>query len=223
MEGQPENLSYSSVVPKVLGMTQFMSEVGSFQDARNLAALQPDSERQPMTGHSSESSLPSTPFATTGGGGGRRPAPEESSGSFSHPFKLTTSVVSSTPKYKVHDGSITDGTNGDAIDLSLILNDDLTATDGFVVIEADVDEDLEVSGWNLLIVTDADDAAEVRLTTDDPPVQDKLRLLIGKLALDDDVAIPTQALITSVRITHGILNGALVKVFEAAPSHPDDL
>lgn len=135
------------------------------------------------------------------------------------PFKITATKKNGIPKYKIAKGSIQDGTNGAAIDLSALLEEETTATAGYVVIEADVDEDMVVSGWALAIHEDAADAAEVRYTEVAPIRQDKIRLLIGKITLDeDDVPTAWQALFTSVRIIYGLQNGVALKLFEAAPT-----
>jgi hypothetical protein len=150
------------------------------------------------------------PETVTGGGTGGE--------TFSHPFKLTTSVVSGTPKYKVAKGAITDGTNGAAIDLSSILEVDNTATAGYVVLEATVDASMVITGWALAIKTSVDDTEEVKMTTSEPIRQEGVRLLIGKLTLAESVATPWQAQFTSVVISTRLLNGVEVKTFDAAPT-----
>lgn len=152
-----------------------------------------------------------TPETITGGGSG--------GSDFKHPFKLTTSVVDGSPKYRVSKGSITDGTNGSAVSLSGIFDTDQTASAGFVVLEASVSEELVVSGWALAIVAEAD-AKEVKMTSADPPTQEKLRLVIGKITLSGSTPTAWQALTSSVRIGLGLLNGVEVKVLEHAPTHP---
>lgn len=155
--------------------------------------------------------LPDTKALGGSGGGG---------GTFSHPFKITTSVVSEVPKYTLTKGSLTDGTNGSAIDLTGIIETATTATAGHVCIVGTVDVSLAISGWALEIATEADAAKEVELTTTGTIRQNKIRLHIGKLTIADGVATAWQACFDSQRITHAILDGVEVLVFEAAPTHP---
>jgi hypothetical protein len=156
------------------------------------------------------------PETVTGGGRG-------GGAEFLHPFKLTTSTVEGVAKYKVSKGSIQDGTNGTPIALTGITETDTTATAGYVVLEADVDADLVITGWALAIKSGATDAKEVGMTTEDPIRQNKIRLLIGKLTLDGAVATPWQAQFASVRINIGLVNGVAAKVFEDAPTYPTSI
>lgn len=138
-----------------------------------------------------------------------------------HPFQIVTYNTKSGPKYKVGKGSIIDGTNGAAIDLDGVIEVEREATAGFVVIQATVDPDtLECTGWNSGVVTEANAEAEVVFNDASPPGQTKIVLLLGKITIGDGVATAWQAWSTSARITHGFLNGQLVKVFEAAPTSP---
>jgi hypothetical protein len=139
------------------------------------------------------------------------------------PFKLTTSTDDGVAKYRVGKGSIQDGTNGAAISLSGITETETTATAGYVVIEADVDASLVITGWTLAIKTDATGAQEVGMTTTGTIRQNKVRLLIGKLTLAGDVATPFQAQFSSVRINVGLINGIAAKVFEDAPTYPTSI
>lgn len=148
-----------------------------------------------------------------------------------HPFKLTTWKEGETLKYEVGKGGIQDGTNGDAIDLSAVLEEEKVFTEaGYVVIEADVDSGLALTGWVARIAANPTDATngaqEVRYTTGSTIRQDKLRLLIGKITMSDDPEpVPTawQAQFTSVMITQGVHNGMLVKNFKAAPTAAEDI
>lgn len=91
---------------------------------------------------------------------------------------------------------------------------------GYVVIQADVDEDFALSNWEKTIVATAgDDTKEIGFTTTGTIRQNKLRLLIGKITLGTGSA-PTawQAQLTSVKIVHGVLNGVAIKTFIAAPT-----
>jgi hypothetical protein len=147
--------------------------------------------------------------------------PEFTGGETFTPFKLTTSVVDGAAKYTIGKGSITDGTNGTAINLAGVTETAMSASAGYVVIEATVASDLTLSSWAASVVSESD-AAEVRMTTSGTIRQDKIRLLIGKLTMSGSPAVATaaQACYTDQRITHGFLNGSMVKVFETAPTHP---
>lgn len=135
-----------------------------------------------------------------------------------HPFKILTSIVLDKPKYRLAKGSIQDGTNGAAIDLTGVIETDFDATAGYVVIEATVATDLSLSDWKAVIVSNVTDTAEVKMTTSDPLRQEKIRLLIGKITLADIEATVWQAWYTSARVSHGFLNGSLVRVLESAPT-----
>jgi hypothetical protein len=139
-------------------------------------------------------------------------------GDFQHPFRITTSVVGDQPKYRVAKASIQNGTNGTLVDLSDIFEEDRDATAGYVVLEADVDASLVVSGWALAIKTAAADTHEVGMTTSGEIRQNKIRMLIGKLTVDGAVATPWQAWFTSARVINGLLNGVSVKLVDAAPT-----
>lgn len=141
-------------------------------------------------------------------------------GTFDHPFKITTSVVEEVPKYTLAKGSITDGTNGSAIDLTGLIETATTATAGHVCIVGTVDASLAITGWALEIATAGDAAKEVEFTTTGTIRQNKIRLHIGKLTVADGIATAWQATFDSQRITHGEMNGLTVKVFEPAPTHP---
>lgn len=140
-------------------------------------------------------------------------------GIFDHPFRLTVSNGTAGAKYKIAPGSITQGTNGDAIALSGLFDVERSASAGIVVIEADVDGSLELSDWGVSIIS-VGSAEEVGFSGGDPETQNKLRLVIGKITLDEGTATATQALYTSVRTGYAVLNGVEVVVFEAAPTHP---
>ena len=185
---------------------------------RNQAHLAPQERKQEITRtHTSLLApvLAERPNKTTNsadGAGG-------STGGGPHPFKLTTS----TGNYAVGAGSITDGTNGDLVTLPAAVFNSKTASTGFVVLEADVDEDFLVTDWVVVIEGNAANTAEVGMTTSDPIRQEKIRLLIGMLTVTGEIITVSQATFSSQRITYGFLNGSVVKVFESAPSHPDNL
>jgi hypothetical protein len=156
--------------------------------------------------------IPETIYEGGAGGGGEE---------FAHPFKLTASVVDEVPQVTIAAGSITDGSNGTAVDLAGVIDTAITATAGHVVIKATVDPaTLALSSWAAAIVSESDAAKEVVFNAASPPGQTEIRLHIGKVAVADGVATVSQAQFTSVRIVYGILNGVAVRMFEAAPTHP---
>jgi hypothetical protein len=150
----------------------------------------------------------------------------------SHPFKLTTSMVSDTAHYTIGKGTIIDGTNGAALDLDGVIETAFPATtEGYVVIEATVTPaTLAIGSWASRIA-DAEEASKEVVLTGDPPQQTQIRFCIGKITLSGDpeevapedpplTATAWQGWMSSVRVVHGILNGVEVLVLEAAPTHP---
>jgi hypothetical protein len=118
--------------------------------------------------------------------------------------------------------SVTDGTNGSEIPLpgGFDVPNTFSGTT-WIVLEADVDTELVLTNWTLTAATSAADAVEVE-TGGSPVAQTKLRLLIA-IVSGDSATGPTlyQCANTAQRITHGLLNGLAVKVFESAPVNPD--
>jgi len=136
------------------------------------------------------------------------------------PFKIViSSSTTGASQYSLQKGSIIDGTNGLPVNLSGIIETKKPATAGYIILEASVSSALVVSGWALKTVTNPDDAKEAHLSSSNPPVQDKLRLLIGKITVSGKTATAWQACFSSFRITHAIHNGTLLRVLEAAPTH----
>ena len=148
-------------------------------------------------------------------------------------WKLTTAIDEGDVKWNVSASrsTITDGTNGDAIDLTLAGFDTPETIDEtkFIVLEADVDieadvdeEDDEeaVSNWKFSAV-DAEDIEEVGMTdvVDEIPKQNKLRLLIGKITFTDDVASVEQIETRPQILDYGFLNGILVKILNPFQVH----
>jgi hypothetical protein len=144
------------------------------------------------------------------------------------PFLITTTngVFGSgqSPKYKVsYNSSIINGTNGGPYNI-VGLNEEKTITQQkFIVAEADVSTSLTVSGFTIKEV-DAGDTDEVKIeTSGEFPKQTKLRLLIGKVTVENvDTGIKLkawQAITTSFRTTMSITNGVPALVLEPAPTH----
>lgn len=155
------------------------------------------------------------------------------------PFKLSISNNNGTLEWRVSSNrsSITDGTNGDAVDLSptgadwatgavkFDVDTAITATK-YIVLKASVDPDLEVTDWTLAAVNAAD-AVEVGTDAGPPITQDEIRLLIGKVTIDTapdpDVVSVSQAVFSPQMITYGLTNGLPSKVFASAPIQIDNL
>ena len=155
--------------------------------------------------------------AVRGGGGGE-------SGLIS--FKLSTETEGGDVKYKVSSerSTITDGTNGPAINLApasaawasgALKFDTLSAAitdDTWVVLEADVSTSFAITNWTIAAKTTAEDAKEVGFD-DDEGNQNKIRLLIGKIEFEDDVPSVIQATTQPQIISFGYLNGQTPKIF----------
>jgi hypothetical protein len=139
------------------------------------------------------------------------------------PFRLSVFLDGSNWKWKVSSeySSITDGTNGPAIDLSTAGFDGSGTTisaDKYIVLEAESDSDLVLTDWTLAAV-DSAAADEVRFTTTGTIHQDRLRLLIGKVTFTSGVPAAKQAVFSPQMITHGLTNGKESKVFLAPTVH----
>ena len=121
--------------------------------------------------------------------------------------------------------TITDGTNGGMIDFESTSIKKMDTPYAYtettwIVIEAEVDSALDLDNWEILAVTDYTDAEEVK--TDNTPVeQTRLRLLVAIVESSASGAQVIQCINTAQRVTHGLLNGLAVKVFESAPVNPN--
>ena len=136
------------------------------------------------------------------------------------PFKLSVALVDDEYQWKVSSqiSSITDGTNGDAIDLTLAGLDASTPISAtkHIVLEADVTAGV-VSGWTL-VANDAANAKEIGTDAGPPITQNKVRLRIGKVVFDmDDVATAEQYVESCQILTDMFLNGMIAKGFESHP------
>lgn len=143
------------------------------------------------------------------------------------PFRLSVAIDGSDWKWTVSatGSSITDGTNGAAIDLSTagFGTAHTFSTTTAIVLKATVSSSLVLTDWTLAAVSDSD---EVGFNSATPPVQNEIRLLIGKVSYTSgspSTAAALQACFSAQRITHGFLNGCLVKVFESAPTNASNL
>lgn len=163
-----------------------------------------------------------TSSGSVGGGGGS---------DIQFPFLITTTdgVFGSgqSPKYKVsYNSSIIDGTNGGPYNI-VGLNQDKTITQQkFIIAEANVTFGpfkVSDSGFTIKEV-DANETDEVVIdTSGEFPTQTKLRLLIGKITVEEsDSGIKLkawQAVTTSFRTAMSFHNGAAVFILQVAPTH----
>lgn len=140
------------------------------------------------------------------------------------PFKITVTDTGSGMTWRVSSelASITDGTNGPSIDLSGAGFDaDISfSSEKYIALQADVSSSLVLSNWTLagvsLSFTD-----EVKITTSAPFRQEKLRLLIGRVAIVSGKPKAYQAVTTPKIIVTDFYQGMLCKVFSDHSFHPD--
>ena len=145
-------------------------------------------------------------------------------------FPFFISVVSGqNPKYKVsYNSSIIDGTNGGPFAINGLNTDKSISQERFIIAEADVQANpfkVSDSGFTIKEVG-ANETDEVVISTAGSfPLQTKLRLLIGKITVED---IPNgggkrltawQAVTTSFRTAMSFHNGAAVFILQVAPTH----
>jgi hypothetical protein len=163
---------------------------------------------------SNETIAPSQYFLSGGGGGGEQ-----------FPFKISVTSGKS-PKYKVsYNSSIINGTNGGPYNIVGLNLDKSLAQEKFIIAEGDVSTSLTTTSFTIKEV-DAGETDEVKIeTSGEFPKQTKLRLLIGKITVEDlpnnggKLLRPWQAITTSFRTTMSITNGVPALVLEPAPTH----
>jgi len=130
------------------------------------------------------------------------------------PFTLTLNEVDGSQEWHVtqNRGSITDGANGPALNLSTVAWDTPTviAASKWIVLEIPIIAGL-VDGANCsLVAVDAADNKEISVAGD-PEEQDKIRLRIGEVVISDGVATAYQAVSDSQIIINVFMNGKLYK------------
>ena len=192
-------------------------------DSRLLASI---AKRSPSIVGGGSSQLPGGIAMTPSRAAGRGSPPPQG------PFYLSVDEVDGVWKWKVASeySTITDGTNGDAIDLSTagFDGDGTTITETkYIVLEADVaEETLEITDWIFSAVDEADAIEEVRVTEEVPIYQDKIRLLIGKINFTDDdppVVTAIQSTTAAQILVDALTNGLPSKVFANHSIHPTAL
>lgn len=144
----------------------------------------------------------------------------DSGGGSSGPFLISVSKVGADCKWQVSSAgsTITDGTSGDSLEISTYNSPATFSATKYIVVEASVTA-LAVSSLNIAAVDDPDEVGMAGT----PPEQDMIRLLLGKVSIVDGTPVAQQFLFTAARLTYGFLDGKIVRVFEAAPSHEDSL
>jgi hypothetical protein len=144
------------------------------------------------------------------------------------PFKISV-TSGKNPKYKVsYNSSIINGTNGGPYNIAN-LNEDISITSQkFIIAEADVTSapfKVSDSGFTIKEVDDDETDEVVVDTSGEFLKQTKLRLLIGKITVEDlpnnggKLLRPWQAVTTSFRTAMSYHNGAAVFILQAAPTH----
>ena len=162
---------------------------------------------------SNETIAPSQYFLSGGGGGEQ------------FPFKISV-TSGKNPKYKVsYNSSIINGTNGGPYSIGGLNLDKSLAQEKFIIAEATVPTNLVITGFTIKEV-DAGETDEVVMSgTGSTATQSKLRLLIGKITVEDlpnnggKLLRPWQAITTSYRTVNSFYNGVSVLVLEPAPTH----
>lgn len=156
-----------------------------------------------------------------------------------HPFRIVqssevqtdpaTEVVTNTiHKFFVssYGSTITDGTSGDSVVIAGLDQPINLGTDNYVVLQAQIDQNLIPSSWELVYTTDVDACKEVEI---DPSSlrQTLVRLYIGKIIFQSpssgtgpDVPFIMQAIAEAQLLTHGLFNGICVRCFQPHPVHP---
>lgn len=148
------------------------------------------------------------------------PTDEGTGSDFRHPFRLEKAVSGNDSGWKLSSwgSSITDGTNGGALDITGL--DDFRQTDGDVWIQVDIMDDLTVSslqGANVMVEVGGY-ADEVDF--DEDGIQTHANLFIGRVFVADGVYSFSQAINNAQLLTHGLVNGSAVRVFDSHTIHP---
>lgn len=154
-------------------------------------------------------------------------------GSTPHPWYLSVAYNDPNWQWQVaaFGSSINDGINGDDVMDGAELDVETTITaEKYIVAEADVDSNLVVTDW-VLSAVDLADAVEVEFNGATPPLQTKVRILIGKIVVSYDEEEPPnitgmeaiQAVFTPQELTYVFLNGKIVRGVVAAATNPESL
>jgi len=148
-------------------------------------------------------------------------------GSITYPFQISTQVDTSgiDPIFLVSvssfESSITDDTNGSAIDLSGAGLDTfftITGSENYILLEADVNTLLETTNWTVKATEDIEESKEIILDeTGDLPTQQKVVLCIGKVTENNDQLSFVQYVKNCQILGFLFFNSVLCKGFSSHP------
>jgi len=156
-------------------------------------------------------------------------------GASSTPWKLSVSFDDPDYKWRVSstDSTITEGTNGTAIDLSsgsskwtasspIKFDTDTTITvTSWIVLECAVDSSFILDDFTFKAVTKRANAQEVKFLTTGTLQQDTLRLLIGKVIFTSGVPRVVQAADRQQFVDYGLFNSRAIKCYNPPQLDPD--
>lgn len=146
--------------------------------------------------------------------------------SFRHPFQLVTATSGNTNGWKLSgwNSTITDGTNGSSINITG-LNEFLTK-EGDVIVRLEIDTDLSQTTASIAVGV-GEYTGEVVFDLVEADVQIYADLFVGRVYKEtvdgNDVFTFTQCINTAQLLTHGLLNGAAVRVFCSHSVNPDNV
>ena len=153
--------------------------------------------------------------------------PMEGAGSpFRHPFQLVKATSDGAPGWKLSswNSTITDSTNGSSLDIVGLGT--FRTDEGDVFIEVLLGSSLEVA-FATAHVEEGGYASEVVFSESDPNVQEYANLFVGRVYKEivdgGPVFTFTQCIHTAQLLTHGLLNGAAVRVFCSHSVNPDNV
>jgi len=154
-------------------------------------------------------------------------SPGGSGGSITYPFQISTQVDTSgiDPVFSVSvssfESSITDDTNGSAIDLSAAGLDTfftITGPENYILLEAEVGLFITPFNWAIRATDDIDETKEIILDeTGDLPAQEKLVLCIGKVTESNNQLSFVQYVKNCQIIGFMFFNSVLCKGFSSHP------
>jgi len=143
------------------------------------------------------------------------------------PWRLSVDYVAPDWKWSVSStlSTITEGTNGDAIDLSSGSTKWLASTaikfdtpttitaSRWIVLECSVDSLFALDDFTFKAVTTRADAQEIKFLTTGTLQQDKLRLLVGKVIFEDGTPRVIQGETSRQFVDYGIFNSRSIRCY----------
>lgn len=151
---------------------------------------------------------------------------EEGGSAFLHPFRLIKAISGTTNGWKLSswNSTITDGTNGSSISITG-LNEFLTS-EGDVIVRLEIDTNLNQTTASIAVGV-GEYTGEVVFDPVEADVQIFADLFVGRVYKEtvdgNDVFTFTQCINTAQLLTHGLLNGAAVRVFCSHNVNPDNV